>query len=131
MRAQRLAMCHKGQLFGKGRGFFRNNFQTRPDNPSQSGVLAVASSEPVVDHCTCKVPGVGSIPGTMPQSSGRLAQNLTIFSFIFSQLMMKVLKVLGHPRRRGVPANPHPRPSDPPPLLPPLLIHYRPHTHLV
>ena len=35
---------------------------------------------------------------------------------IFSQLIMKVLKVLGHPRRRGVPAKPHPLPPpDPPP----------------
>ena len=34
-----------------------------------------------------------------------------IFLHFFSQLMMKVLKVLGHPRRRGVPAKP------PPPFL--------------
>ena len=43
-----------------------------------------------------------------------------IFS-IFSELMMKELKVLGHPRRRGVPAKPLP-PSPfqtPPPPSPP------------
>ena len=58
----------------------------------------------------CKACGVGSIPGTMLESCGRLAQKKKNFLSIFSLLMMKVLKVLGHPRRRGVPANPPPSP---------------------
>ena len=96
-----------GYCWAKGGDFSGKNFQTRLNRPLQSNVLSEAVSAPVVDHWSHRASGVGSIAGTMLNSSGTMAQEKKKILSIFSQLMMKVLKVLGHPRR-GVPASPPP-----------------------
>ena len=76
----------------------------------------------VVDHCTSNVAGAGSNPSTATLRVGRMLHKKKKIFSIFSQLIMKVLKILGYPRRRGVPAKPPPSPLQTPPLPPPPLL---------
>ena len=66
----------KGDCLAKGGDFSGKNFQTRLYRLSQRSFLSEPSSAPVVDRWSHKLLGVGSVPGTMPKSSGRLAQNM-------------------------------------------------------
>ena len=99
--------------------FWEKFFQTRLSRPSLSRSLSETVNIPVVDQLSSKLSSVGSISGTMLKCLTGCCTKAMEFFFIISQLMMKVLKVLGHPRRRGVPANPPPSPLQIPPPPPP------------
>ena len=73
----------KGNGLAKGGDFSGKNFETRLYRPLQSTFLSEASSAPVVDGWSHKLPGLGSIPGMMPNSPGRLAQNMKNFFLHF------------------------------------------------
>ena len=103
----------------KGGEFWEKSFLARISRPLLSSDLSETVS--TLEHCAFSRCGGGSIPGTFVKQPHRILHKVEKIFSIISQLIVKVLKVLGNPRRRGVPANPAPL-LDPPPLSS-LLIH--------